>query len=96
MMIIRINEDGSASITAAGYMACYGKDGKLKMTVGDAPQYLVIHNAFKPKTKTYDAGMTLSVDAGITSDDHLRQIVREEIRQFVSRESGRGGLFSKW
>ncbi|CDH32994.1 hypothetical protein [Xenorhabdus bovienii] len=28
--------------------------------------------------------------------DHIRQIVREEIRQFVTRESGRGGLFSKW
>ncbi|MDE9557846.1 hypothetical protein KKJ06_21205 [Xenorhabdus bovienii] len=30
------------------------------------------------------------------NDDHLRQIVREEIRQFVTRESERGGLFSKW
>lgn len=28
-------------------------------------------------------------------DEHLRQIVREEIRQFVVRESERGGLFSK-
>ncbi|CBJ79826.1 hypothetical protein XBJ1_0685 [Xenorhabdus bovienii SS-2004] len=30
------------------------------------------------------------------NDDHLRQIIREEIRQFVTRESERGGLFSKW
>ncbi|WP_274728216.1 hypothetical protein [Xenorhabdus bovienii] len=30
------------------------------------------------------------------NDDHIRQIVREEIRQFVTRESERGGLFSKW
>ncbi|MDC9605630.1 hypothetical protein [Xenorhabdus griffiniae] len=29
-------------------------------------------------------------------DNHLRQIVREEIRQFVVRESERGGLFSRW
>ncbi|MBD1229497.1 hypothetical protein [Xenorhabdus griffiniae] len=29
-------------------------------------------------------------------DEHLRQIVREEIRQFVVRESERGGLFSRW
>ncbi|MDX7989871.1 hypothetical protein [Xenorhabdus littoralis] len=30
------------------------------------------------------------------NDDHLRQIVRKEIRQFVQRESRRGGLFSRW
>ncbi|WP_258087236.1 hypothetical protein [Xenorhabdus bovienii] len=30
------------------------------------------------------------------NDNHIRQIVREEIRQFVTRESGRGGLLSKW
>ncbi|KLU14271.1 MULTISPECIES: hypothetical protein [Xenorhabdus] len=29
-------------------------------------------------------------------DDHLRYIIREEIRQFVAHESERGGLFSKW
>ncbi|AOM42618.1 hypothetical protein [Xenorhabdus hominickii] len=28
--------------------------------------------------------------------DHLRQLVREEIRQFVNRESRCGGLFSTW
>ncbi|MGJ0580555.1 hypothetical protein ACR71G_21500 [Xenorhabdus bovienii] len=28
-------------------------------------------------------------------DDHIRQIVREEIRQFVNRESRCGGLFSR-
>ncbi|WP_340608321.1 hypothetical protein [Xenorhabdus bharatensis] len=32
----------------------------------------------------------------IINDDHLRQIVREELRQFVARESERGGLLSKW
>ncbi|CDG99594.1 hypothetical protein [Xenorhabdus bovienii] len=30
------------------------------------------------------------------NDNHIRQIVREEIRQFVNRESRCGGLFSKW
>ncbi|OKO98139.1 hypothetical protein [Xenorhabdus eapokensis] len=29
-------------------------------------------------------------------DEYIRQIVREELRQFVSRESERGGLFSAW
>ncbi|BET98108.1 hypothetical protein [Xenorhabdus taiwanensis] len=29
-------------------------------------------------------------------DNHIRQIVREELRQFVARESERGGLFSTW
>ncbi|MDE9448445.1 hypothetical protein KKJ04_23845, partial [Xenorhabdus bovienii] len=34
--------------------------------------------------------------AEIINDDHIRQIVREELRQFVNRESRCGGLFSKW
>ncbi|MCG3464146.1 hypothetical protein L7G72_20565 [Xenorhabdus bovienii] len=34
--------------------------------------------------------------AEIINDDRIRQIVREEIRQFVNRESRCGGLFSKW
>ncbi|MDE9480039.1 hypothetical protein [Xenorhabdus bovienii] len=33
--------------------------------------------------------------AEIINDDHIRQIVREELRQFVNRESRCGGLFSK-
>ncbi|CDG21052.1 conserved protein of unknown function [Xenorhabdus poinarii G6] len=31
----------------------------------------------------------------INNDNPIRQIVRDELRQFVARESGRGGLFSK-
>ncbi|MGJ0625547.1 hypothetical protein [Xenorhabdus bovienii] len=139
MMIIHIKEDGSTSVQTAGYTALYDKEGKPKVTIGEAPATLVVHNAFKQKAekeqatptqtlaeqvdringRRYDAGITLSVDegakAGITSDsfkvfeavidgkairekhdDHIRQIVREEIRQFVTRESGRGGLLSKW
>ncbi|MCG3462746.1 hypothetical protein L7G72_12945 [Xenorhabdus bovienii] len=34
-------------------------------------------------------------DAKKGNDDHIRQIVREEIRQFVNRESRCGGLFSR-
>ncbi|MEQ1964390.1 hypothetical protein ABLB69_14715 [Xenorhabdus khoisanae] len=60
----------------------------------------------------YDAGMKLTVVKGVTADsfkiygpvqtaeiindDHIRQIVREEIHQFVAHESKRGGLFSTW
>lgn len=149
-MEIRINEDGSARVTTAGYIAFYDKEGRLKMVIGRLvhttgeldpvpqrltdilPVKLITELVFKQKaekeqaSKTYDAGMTLSVDtgnkAGITADtfkafdlagkvymkgtvdakairashdDHLRQIVREEIRQFVNRESRCGGLFSK-
>ncbi|CDG20576.1 conserved protein of unknown function [Xenorhabdus poinarii G6] len=32
----------------------------------------------------------------INNDNPIRQIVRDELRQFVARESGRGGLFSTW
>ncbi|PHM45888.1 hypothetical protein Xmau_00279 [Xenorhabdus mauleonii] len=32
----------------------------------------------------------------LINDDHIRQIVREELRQFVTRESKLGGLFSVW
>ncbi|AOM40012.1 hypothetical protein [Xenorhabdus hominickii] len=143
MMMILIKEDGSASITADGYSAWYDKEGKQKMAIGEkAPPKLCIYDESKQKvekeqaSKTYDAGMTLAVDAGakveITADsfkirdsegkvravikpldlksagidsakitkashgDHLRQLVREEIRQFVNRESRCGGLFSTW
>ncbi|MBD1228330.1 hypothetical protein [Xenorhabdus griffiniae] len=148
MMIIRINEDGSTSIQAAGYMACYDKEGKPKMTIGDAPQHLIIHNGFNPKAekeqatiaadsfkvcdserkvRAVAAPLKLAVDTNanaiineakrafevacgvhfnsavinsakinnIPDDDHIRQIVREEIRQFVNRELRQGGLFSK-
>ncbi|CDH08096.1 hypothetical protein XBO1_870006 [Xenorhabdus bovienii str. oregonense] len=141
-MIIHINEDGSTTVTVAGYQATYDRDGKLKESFGCskyAPEILLIPSPLKQKAdkeqigitsdkfKVYDAGITLAVDTGAKAriaadgfkvfnvarkvymkeavipqavikdnDDHLRQIVREEIRQFVTRESGRGGLFSKW
>ncbi|CAM4021002.1 hypothetical protein [Xenorhabdus thuongxuanensis] len=44
--------------------------------------------------KIYDSEKKLR--ATIPDDDHIRQIVREELRQFVVRESERGGLFSAW
>ncbi|WP_275370584.1 hypothetical protein [Xenorhabdus bovienii] len=143
-MEIRINEDGSAKVTTAGYTAFYDKEGRLKTTsshlvyitghLDPAPQRLtdilsqnLIKLASRRKAAKEPAGMTLAVDTGAKAgiaangfkvfdvagkvymkgevdakairashDDHLRQIVREEIRQFVNRESGRGGLFSKW
>ncbi|CDH34228.1 hypothetical protein [Xenorhabdus bovienii] len=155
-MEIRINEDGSAKVTTAGYIAFYDEEGRLKSALGSPvnttgdldppPQRLtdilspnLIKLASRRKAakepadttsdtfKVYDAGITLAVDTGAKAriaadgfkvfnvagkvymkgavdakairashDDHIRQIVREEIRQFVTRESGRGGLFSKW
>ncbi|WP_323858840.1 hypothetical protein [Xenorhabdus doucetiae] len=36
-------------------------------------------------------------EARITSsDNHIRHLIREELQQFVNRESQRGGLFSRW
>ncbi|MDE9496181.1 hypothetical protein KKJ09_22125, partial [Xenorhabdus bovienii] len=84
-MEIHINEDGSATVTTAGYTAFYDKEGRLKTasshlvhTTGDldpAPQRLtdilsqnLIKLASRRKaakeqaSKTYDAGMKLSVD----------------------------------
>ncbi|WP_274713753.1 hypothetical protein [Xenorhabdus bovienii] len=46
--------------------------------------------------KVYMKGEVDAKAIRASHDDHLRQIVREEIRQFVTRESERGGLFSKW
>ncbi|CDH23292.1 hypothetical protein [Xenorhabdus bovienii] len=127
-MEIRIYEDGSISVQTAGYTADYNKTGNLVMSLGHPPKETPKQEPTKEQTsKTYPAGMTLSVDtgakAGITSDsfkafdvagnvyvkeagidakairashdDHIRQIVREEIRQFVNRESRGGGLFSR-
>ncbi|WP_139216969.1 hypothetical protein [Xenorhabdus mauleonii] len=125
-------------------MACYDKEGKPKMMMGSAPEYLIIHNAFKPKAERKQVSITadgfkvcdptgklraviakqaIDVDASaiiasveqayrmagkihvkeavidsvkITdSDDHIRQLIREEMRQFVTRELMPGGLLSK-
>ncbi|MBD1229527.1 hypothetical protein [Xenorhabdus griffiniae] len=55
--------------------------------------FKVFHAASGPyiKSATID-----SAKINQARDEHLRQIVREEIRQFVTRESERGGLFSRW
>ncbi|WP_274724682.1 hypothetical protein [Xenorhabdus bovienii] len=52
--------------------------------------------AFDVAGKVYMKGEVDAKAIRASHDDHIRQIVREEIRQFVTRESGRGGLFSKW
>ncbi|MDE1487884.1 hypothetical protein KKI90_16345 [Xenorhabdus bovienii] len=54
-----------------------------------------VGKAFERTKKAYLMSAGISY-ANKDNDNHLRQIVREEIRQFVTRESGRGGLFSKW
>ncbi|CDG86902.1 hypothetical protein [Xenorhabdus bovienii] len=52
--------------------------------------------AFDLAGKVFVKGTVDAKAIRASHDDHIRQIVREEIRQFVTRESGRGGLFSKW
>ncbi|MDE9571124.1 hypothetical protein KKJ16_19395, partial [Xenorhabdus bovienii] len=54
-----------------------------------------VGKAFERTEKAYLMSAGISY-ANKDNDNHLRQIVREELRQFVNRESGRGGLFSKW
>ncbi|MDE9536319.1 hypothetical protein KKI91_16815 [Xenorhabdus bovienii] len=54
-----------------------------------------VGKAFERTKKAYLMSAGISY-ANKDNDNHHRQIVREEIRQFVTRESGRGGLFSKW
>ncbi|MDE9456194.1 hypothetical protein KKJ05_21230, partial [Xenorhabdus bovienii] len=54
-----------------------------------------VGKAFERTEKAYLMSAGISY-ANKDNDDHIRQIVREEIRQFVTRESERGGLFSKW
>ncbi|MDE9589153.1 hypothetical protein [Xenorhabdus bovienii] len=46
--------------------------------------------------KVYMKGEVDAKAIKASHDDHIRQIVREEIRQFVTRERRGGGLFSKW
>ncbi|MDE9447252.1 hypothetical protein KKJ04_17035 [Xenorhabdus bovienii] len=46
--------------------------------------------------KVYMKGEVDAKAIRASHDDHTRQIVREELRQFVNRESRCGGLFSKW
>ncbi|CDH35088.1 hypothetical protein [Xenorhabdus bovienii] len=54
-----------------------------------------VGKAFERTEKAYLMSAGISY-ANKDNDDHIRQIVSEEIRQFVTRESERGGLFSKW
>ncbi|WP_155271396.1 hypothetical protein [Xenorhabdus bovienii] len=74
-------------------------DAGMKLTAGVSVKTGITADTFK----AFDvAGNVYVKEAGIDAkairashDDHIRQIVREEIRQFVNRESRCGGLFSR-
>ncbi|WP_275379312.1 hypothetical protein [Xenorhabdus bovienii] len=74
-------------------------DAGMKLSVDTGAKAGITADGFKVFDVAGKVYMKGEVDAKAiraSHDDHLRQIVREEIRQFVTRESGRGGLFSKW
>ncbi|CDH33599.1 hypothetical protein [Xenorhabdus bovienii] len=76
---------------------CY--DAGMKLSVDEGAKARIAADGFKVFDVAGKVYMKGEVDAKAikaSHDDHIRQIVREEIRQFVTRESGRGGLFSKW
>ncbi|MCP9270116.1 hypothetical protein M5U04_19045 [Xenorhabdus sp. XENO-1] len=74
-------------------------DAGMKLAVDEGAKAGIAADSFK----VFDvAGGVYMKGTGIdgrairaSHDDHIRQIVREEIRQFVNRESGCGGLFSR-
>ncbi|MDC9614508.1 hypothetical protein PSI19_11630 [Xenorhabdus khoisanae] len=104
-MTLAVDEGIKAGITADGFKVC-DSERKVKATV--APLELAVDinaNAIINEVEqAYHAQgvfsgklRSLVSKVGINlSDDHLRQIVREEILLFVARESERGGLFSTW
>ncbi|MEQ1965186.1 hypothetical protein ABLB69_18985 [Xenorhabdus khoisanae] len=106
-MTLAVDEGIKAGVTADGFKVC-GSEGKVKATV--APLELAvdinanviineIEKAYRGTAKQARLSSAVINSAKIPSipdDDHIRQIVREEIHQFVAHESKRGGLFSTW
>ncbi|MBD2797722.1 hypothetical protein ID856_14430 [Xenorhabdus sp. 18] len=110
MMKIRINEDGSLLVTTQRYFAHYDKEGRFIRIMGapgEAPRRLTIIQP-TPKQEAEKEQATIAADEFRVSDsakisetktindDHIRHLIREELQQFVNRESQRGGLFSRW
>ncbi|CDG97346.1 conserved hypothetical protein [Xenorhabdus bovienii str. puntauvense] len=73
-------------------------DAGMTLSVDTGVKAGITSDSFKAFDLAGKVFMKGTVDAKAiraSHDDHLRQIVREEIRQFVNRESRCGGLFSK-
>ncbi|CDH01612.1 hypothetical protein [Xenorhabdus bovienii] len=73
-------------------------DAGMTLSVDTGVKAGITSDSFKAFDLAGNVYMKGTVDAKAiraSHDDHIRQIVREEIRQFVNRESRCGGLFSK-
>ncbi|WP_099108578.1 hypothetical protein [Xenorhabdus sp. KJ12.1] len=70
MMIIHINEDGSALLRTAGYTVYYDKEGVRTGACGhleSVPESVIIHNEFKSKADK--AQVSRTVDGFIKVSD---------------------------
>ncbi|MDC9612316.1 hypothetical protein PSI19_00115 [Xenorhabdus khoisanae] len=106
-MKLSTDSNAKAGVTADGFKVC---DSERKVRAVVAPLELAvdinanaiineIEKAYRGTAKQARLSSAVINSAKIPSipdDDHIRQIIREEIRQFVARESERGGLFSTW
>ncbi|WP_340618890.1 hypothetical protein [Xenorhabdus entomophaga] len=106
-MTLAVDEGIKAGVTADGFKVC---DSERKVRAVVAPLELAvdinasaiineIEKAYRGTAKQARLSSAVINSAKIPSipdDDHIRQIVREEILLFVARESERGGLFSTW
>ncbi|MEQ1977529.1 hypothetical protein [Xenorhabdus sp. SGI240] len=106
-MKLSTDNNAKAGVTADSFKVC-GSEGKVRVAV--TPLELAvdinanaiineIEKAYRGTAKQARLSSAVINSAKIPSipdDDHLRYIIREEIRRFVAHESERGGLFSKW
>ncbi|WFQ81351.1 hypothetical protein PXH59_10085 [Xenorhabdus sp. SF857] len=106
-MTLAVDEGIKAGVTADSFKVC-GSEGKVRVAV--TPLELAvdinanaiineIEKAYRGTAKQARLSSAVINSAKIPSipdDDHIRQIIREEILLFVAHESERGGLFSKW
>ncbi|MGJ0638042.1 hypothetical protein [Xenorhabdus bovienii] len=76
----------------------FDSEGRLRVAVAPLSEAVTDLTPLAGKVFVKEASISQAVikEAVIKgNDNHLRQIVREEIYQFVIRESGCGGLFSR-
>ncbi|MCG3463943.1 hypothetical protein L7G72_19435 [Xenorhabdus bovienii] len=70
-------------------------DSEGRLRVAAAPLSEAVTDLTSLAGKVFVKGTVDAKAIRASHDDHIRQIVREEIRQFVNRESRCGGLFSR-
>ncbi|MCG3463111.1 hypothetical protein L7G72_14915 [Xenorhabdus bovienii] len=95
---LAVDTGAKAGITADTFKV-FDSEGRLRVAVAPLSEAVTDLTPLAGKVFVKEASISQAIikEAVIKgNDNHIRQIVREEIRQFVNREGGRGGLFSKW